>query len=266
MGKIIAVANQKGGVGKTTTTDNLAQRIAEKGKKVLVIDNDPQASLTDALINSEQIKKVIKHEKNRTKPGSCNSCLLYLEGEIPEPIEIKKNFYLIGASKHLAESGTNSEFDMICEFMDKLDFFSGQYDYIFIDCPPSATIFQTAALSSADYVLIPTELTASGLRGIEEQKQSIKKIKRRVNTRLDLLGIVIYARHKRKIVVEQHFESVIREEHDKIFDTVIPYSRKTAVEARTFQKTIQEYAPKSELAKRFEELTDECLVAMGAGR
>jgi len=265
MGKVSSVSIQKGGPGKTTVCRNLGEEVSETGRKVLLIDNDPQGNLTKAIFGDDlpeaimKVSEAVTSGSQKAVPGVSNSYWLYEENEMPEPFMVTENLYIIGATKHLAEMGTKAV-DCVYEFQDKIEVLAGYFDDVFIDCPPSAGTLQTAAHGASDYLIIPTELNEDSIDGVKQQLDSASVNKKRLNQKLDILGILVNGKDSHRINIEEiHYDHLKELYGNKLFDTVITHSVKVS-EARSFNKTVKNHAPKSIQAQQFVALTEEYLV------
>jgi len=264
MGNVSSVSIQKGGPGKTTVCRNLGEEVSETGRKVLLVDNDPQGNLTKAIFGDdlpESIMKVAEAVTSGTQkvsPGASNSYWLYEKDEMPEPYKVTEHLYIIGATKHLAEMGTRSV-DCVYEFKDKMEVLAEEFDDVFIDCPPAAGTLQTAAHGASDYLIVPTELNEDSIDGVKQQLDSASANKKRLNQKLEILGILVNGKDSHKINIEEvHYGTLQDLYGDKLFDTVVTHSVKVS-EARSFNKTVKQHAPKSVQAKQFVALTAEYL-------
>ncbi len=254
MGKIIAVANQKGGVGKTTTVINLGFALGDLGKKVLLVDADPQSnttsgitgkkdlrpSLYEGLIQDLDIKKIIyplKDDKNT----------------------LRENIELIPSNIDLA----GAEIELVSSFLRELRLkrvlepIVGNYDYIFIDCPPSLGLLTVNALTCGNYVLIPLQCEYYALEGISQLLKTIDLIKRSLNRDLEILGILL-TMYGRTSLSQQIVDETRRFFKDKVFKTIIPRNVRLS-EAPSFSQSIFEYAPESSGAIAYKELAKELI-------
>ena len=244
MAKTISVINQKGGVGKTTITFNLAKGLAGKGAKVLVIDNDPQGNLTGAFLNDPTTLKA-------------NVLDLYSNERVRiTPEKINDNLFLIGANIHLSKI-SDGEFDIIFRLKEGLETIKQAFDYVLIDCLPAFGYLNMAALNAADFVLIPTKPAPFALAGLKDLLGTIRKVKKRINPDLKVLGIVLNLIEGRKTTIADELERVLREEYGNlIFTTKINKGVKVE-ESPTFCQSIMEYDPQGKLAGQFQSLLDE---------
>ena len=182
MGRIIAIANQKGGVGKTTTAINLSASLTESGKKVLTIDMDPQGNTTSGLgIDKNQIENTVYEMILEELPTE--ECI---QPSIMEGLDvIASNINLSGAEVELI-SLENKEFLL----KDKVEKLKSEYDYIIIDCPPSLNLLTINAMTTADTVLVPIQCEYYALEGLTQLMKTIDLIKERLNPKLEIEGVV----------------------------------------------------------------------------
>lgn len=242
---IYAVSNHKGGVGKTTSTINIGAALANKGKKVLLVDLDPQANLTQSL----GIKNVdITIYEN-------------LKGEkIVHPVEYRANLYVLPSSLDLsaAEIELSSEPGreyILNEILSKL---VSKYDYIFIDCPPSLGLLTINALVAADYVLIPMQAEYLPLRGLAKLTEVIAKIQKRLNDKLQVGSVFLTQYDPRKVLNRDIAESVDGHFGSKFLNTKISNNVALA-EAPAQGKDIFLYNRACKGAKDYEDLCNELL-------
>ena len=247
MGRVIAVANQKGGVGKTTTAVNLSTSLAKKNKKVILIDGDPQGnatsglgvekdpenSLYDVLVNEVDIKTTLQ-----------DTCVKTLK-------VCPSNMDLAGAEVELV-SQMSREFRM----KEKIDPIKDEYDYIIIDCPPSLGLITLNSFTAADSVLIPVQCEYYALEGLGQLLNTINLVKKHLNKNLEIEGAVLTMYDMRTNLSNQVVREVKRYFGDSVFKTVIPRNIKLS-EAPSFGMPISLYDPKSKGAKCYEKLARE---------
>ena len=255
MGKAIAIFNQKGGVGKTTTNINLAACLALKGKKVLILDIDPQGNTTSGIgIRKKGLEKttyeVLVDEKMKV-----------VEAILPT---IVKNLDIVPASVQLA----GAEIELVkLEGREKrlkraLDSVRDQYDYIFIDCPPSLGLLTINSLTAVDSVLIPIQCEFYALEGVSQLVSTIDLVRKSLNPKLEIQGVILSMFDGRTNLSIQVVNEVKKYFKSKVYSTVIPRNIRLA-EAPSFGLPITEYDPKSKGALAYLEFAEEFLEMEG---
>lgn len=249
MGKIIAVANQKGGVGKTTTAINLSTILAKKNKKVLLLDTDPQGNATSGLGVEKEVEKSVYD-------------VLVEETEIEEVCQktsvknlkvCPSNINLAGAEVQLVGMENREK-----RLRSKLDKIKEDYDYIIIDCPPSLGLITLNAFTASDSVLIPVQCEYYALEGLGQLMNTINLVKRHLNKSLTIEGAVLTMYDMRTNLSNQVVKEVKKYFEDKVYKTVIPRNVKLS-EAPSYGMPITVYDPRSKGAKCYEKFAKEFL-------
>ncbi len=249
MGKVVSIANQKGGVGKTTTAINLAAMLAKKGKKILLIDADPQGNATsglgvekncefstyDLLINDVEIVNTLQ-KVNIKNLELCPT-----------------NMSLAGAEVELVGT-VGREYRL----KDKIDKAKDNYDFIFIDCPPSLGLITLNALTASNSVLIPVQCEYFALEGVGELLKTVDLVRKYYNRNLTIEGAVLTMYDSRTKLSNQVVKEVNKFFENRVFETVIPRNVRLS-EAPSFGMPIVSYDPRSKGAKSYEKLMKEFL-------
>lgn len=243
MGKIIAISNHKGGVGKTTTTVNLGAGLAQKGKKIMLVDLDPQANLSQCF--------------GITRPETTIYEALKEDLEL-QPIAINDNLFLIPSGLDLAGAEMELSAEAGREYLlsEVVSPFVDNFDYIFIDCPPSLGLLTLNAFTCANEVIIPIQAHFLAIKGLTKIIEVVKKVKRRINKSLEITGVIITLYDKRKILHRDIEETIKTYFEDKVFDTKIRQNIALA-EAPMQGKDIFRYSPNSNGAIDYDDLCNE---------
>jgi len=250
VGRVIAIANQKGGVGKSTTAVNLSTSLAQNGKKVLLLDADPQGNATSGMgLDKSKLKATIYEVMIDQLP-------------LGEAIvdTIVEGLSVVPATTSLA----GAEIDMVSMLSREtilkraIDEYRGNYDYIYIDCPPSLGLITINALTASDGVLIPVQCEFYALEGLGQLLNTIKLVQKHLNTRLEIDGALLTMYDSRTNLSTDVADEVKKYFHNKIFKTVVTRSIRLS-EAPSHGKPIAIYDPKSKGAEQYEELAKEVM-------
>lgn len=251
MGKAIAIFNQKGGVGKTTTNINLAACLAQMGKKVLVIDIDPQGNTTSGLGIS---KKDLKHSTYELlTEETINTRDTIMRTGVENMDIIPANAQLAGAEIELVQIVGREKI-----LKKAIETIRGDYDYIFIDCPPSLGLLTINSLTAVDAVLVPIQCEFYALEGVSQLMSTIEIVKKNLNPGLTIQGVILSMFDGRTNLSIQVVEEVKKYFKEKVYTTVIPRNVRLA-EAPSYGMTIGEYDPKSTGAEAYREFAQEFL-------
>ena len=250
MGRIIAISNQKGGVGKTTTAINLSACLAEKDKKVLTIDMDPQGNTTSGL----------GIDKNEVEDTSYE--VLLGEAKIENAItkSIMDGLFVVPSETGLAGAEIELIGKVDREFILKkeVERIKDDYDFIIIDCPPSLNTLTVNAMTTADTVIVPIQCEYYALEGLSELMYTIQLVKERLNNELEIEGIVFTMYDARTCLSLQVVENVKENIDKKIYKSIIPRNVRLA-EAPSYGQPINLYSPRSAGAEAYRALADEVI-------
>ena len=249
MGKVIAIANQKGGVGKTTTAVNLSSMLAKKGKKVLLIDTDPQGNATSGLGIGKQSEYSVYD-------------VIVNETEIEETLidTNYKNLKVCPSTINLA----GAEVELVSmisrehRLSDKIEPIKEKFDFIIIDCPPSLGLITLNTFTAADSVLIPVQCEFYALEGLGQLMNTINLVKKHLNKELKIEGALLTMYDGRTNLSNQVVEEVKKYFGDCVYKTVIPRNVKLS-EAPSYGMSIIEYDSRSKGAKAYEKLAKELI-------
>jgi len=250
MGRIIAIANQKGGVGKTTTAINLSACLAEKGQKVLSIDMDPQGNMTSGLgVDKDDVETTVYD-------------LIIGEADINEVIQkdVMDNLDVIPTNIDLSAAeieliGVDDKEYIVRNAVHKV---KDNYDFIIIDCPPSLSMLTINAMTTADSVLVPIQCEYYALEGLSQLMHTVQLVKERLNPVLEMEGIVFTMYDARTNLSLQVVENVKDNLHQNIYKTIIPRNIRLA-EAPSYGMPINKYDPKSAGSDAYMRLADEVI-------
>jgi len=247
--KIIVFANQKGGVGKTTTAVNLGAYLAEAGKRVLLVDFDPQGNASSSVGAKKDVPGIYEAMTGTAEP----SAVIQACPDIPRLSIITSSINLTGATVELVDQPDREFF-----LKRALERISDRFDFVFIDCPPSLGILTLNGLAAADSVIIPLQCEYLALEGLSLLLQTINRVQKGVNPRLAVGGILFTMFDSRTRLAQEVVQEVTGYFKEKVFRTIIPRNVRLG-EAPSFAKPISRYDPECVGAKSYQKLAEEVL-------
>lgn len=250
MGRIIAIANQKGGVGKTTTSINLSSCLANEGKKVLLVDIDPQGNATSGV---GIIKQSLENTVYELFLGECILSECLMQSAVDNLNVVPSNVNLSGAEIDLI--GVEDREFILKKELDKI---KDLYDYIIIDCPPSLNVLTVNAMVAADSVIVPIQCEYYALEGLSQLIHTINLIQDRLNDKLEIDGIVFTMYDSRTNLSSEVVDNVKENIHINIYNTVIPRNVRLA-EAPSYGLPIHMYDGKSAGSVAYSNLAKEVI-------
>lgn len=248
--RIISIINQKGGVGKSTTAVNLAAALGELGKKVLIVDFDPQGNSTSGLgIEKEELEQCVYDALLNDVPAEN----LLIQANCNNVTVIPATIQLAGAEIELVSAMARET-----RLKELLEPVQENYDFVFIDCPPSLGLLTINALTAADSVLIPIQCEYYALEGVTKLLESMRMVKSKINKGLEVFGVLLTMYDSRTSLANQVVDEVKQYFGDKVFNTLIPRTVKIS-EAPSFGMSVIQYAPQNKGAQSYMELAEEVI-------
>ena len=256
MGKIISLVNQKGGVGKTTTSINLASSLGYLGKRVLLVDLDPQSNSTTGLgINKAEINKSVYD----VITNNIDIKDTIIKTKFKNLSIIPSLINLAGVDIELVQKGvSNEDFKIGDQLKNQIETIKDRYDYIIIDCPPSLGLLTTNALAASNSVLIPVQCEYFALEGVTQLLNTIILTQNKINPNLDIEGVLLTMLDGRTLLGLEVVEDVRKFFKEKVFNTIIPRLVRL-VEAPSHGNPILEYDPNSRGAEAYINLATEVI-------
>ncbi len=251
---IVAITNQKGGVGKTTTAINLAAGLAQKGLKTLLVDLDPQANSSMSFLDLSEVE----HHMFDVLAGSVPMSSVVLPGNVPDLWVAPSR---IGMAK--LEVSLVGELDAPYRLKDRMEPIAGDYDAIIIDTPPTLGLITVNALVAATHVLVPIQASYFALEGTDDLLETIDKIKLRPNTQLHLLGVLVTLVDRRTVLARQVIDEIAEVFGPLVFETHISKSVRLE-ESPAHRSSIFQHAPDSSGAYEYYRLCEEVLQRVGS--
>ena len=260
MSKIISLVNQKGGVGKTTTSINLSSSLAVLGKRVLLIDLDPQGNTTTGIgINKGEIDRSVYD----VLTGDCSITEAMVKTKYNNLYVLPSSINLAGIDMELMEKSRNdTTYDKRRQLKKHLDMISDKFDFIIIDCPPSLGLITTNALTASNSVMIPVQCEFYALEGITQLLNTIILAQKNLNPNLEIKGVLLTMLDSRTNLGLEIVEEIRKYFKEKVYDTIIPRLIRLS-EAPSHGKPIIAYDPKSRGAEAYLNLAKEVISKNG---
>jgi chromosome partitioning protein len=247
---IVAIANQKGGVGKTTTAINLAAALAMRGRRVLLVDMDPQGNSTMSFLDVREVEKGLYEAMVET------DCTM---ADVVRPTNVE-NLSIVPSRISLAkfEAKLVGEMDSHFRLKDRLAPLMGDYDFIVVDCPPTLGLLTANALVAATHLLVPIQASYFALEGTDDLLETVEKVRARANPDLRLLGVLITMHDRRTSIAGDIRKRIQRVFADKVFSTIITKSVRLE-ESPAYRESIFTFAPNSSGAAEYYRLCEEVI-------